>query len=303
MPRGTLLGLTVESAFPLVAVPEGSGAGRPVRLERVTRERLDGLWPSSGARRTNEQRFPSGRLAVGVDHHPEAGYRIRTPRHGHYVISLDGHDVVCAAPDVADWRWQRMLLSQALPVAATAQGLELLHASGVTLGDGAIGIAGNSGSGKSSLGAHLVLRGAGFLTDDVLALEEGDGVLMAHPGAAAISLRASEADARLGRRIGTARKSLYEVERDGRVLPLRALYFPAPADGEPRIDPFAPTFPDLVRHNFNWNVSTSKRLEQLLHTASAISASVASYSVTVPPGADWAAIADLVERHAESLDT
>jgi hypothetical protein len=190
-------------------------------------------------------------------------------------------------------------------VAATAHGLELLHASGVTLGDRAVGIVGNVGSGKTSLGVHLVLRGAGFLTDDVLALEAREGVLVAHPGAATVSLRSAEltgvpghARRRLGSLIGRSEKAIYSVPRDDRVLPLSALYFPQQVpDGPARIEPYKPDFPELVLHSFNWNVATPARLERLLDVASLIASGVPTHSVLIPAGAGAAAVAELIEKH------
>jgi hypothetical protein len=303
--RAALLGLEVESDFPLVGVSGGESTGRLVSLTTVPREALERDWPKQDVRRTNEQRLPDGRLAIGIDHHPEAGYRFEIPRYGRYVVSLDGRHVRCAPPRMAAWRWQRLLLSQVLPVAATAQGLELLHASGVTFGERAVGIVGRAGSGKTSLGAQLVLGGAGFLTDDVLALEARGGGLVAYPGAATLSLRSTELSGvpaasrrRLGNLIGRSGKAIYEVPRDTRALPLTALYFPRhEPGGEARIEPHKPTFPELVANNFNWNVTTGERLERLLEVASLIAAGVETHSVLVPDGVDWAGVAELVARH------
>src|SRR5207248_1369448 len=130
----------------------------------------------------------NGRLWLAVDHHPELGYRIYAPRYGRHLVSSDGTRIVSALPNVAPWRWQRLLFAQALPLAATLQGLEALHASAVELGGKAFAFTAASGTGKTSLAMHLVARGATFLTDDVLAVEARVGALIAHPGASTLSV-------------------------------------------------------------------------------------------------------------------
>ncbi len=303
MHRAALLGLEVESDFPLVGAPGGGPSARRVSLTTVPRETLDREWPKRDVRRTNEQRLPDGRLVIGIDHHPEAGYRFEIPRYGRYVVSLDGRHVQCAPPRMAAWRWQRLLLSQVLPVAATAQGLELLHASGVTFGGHAVGIVGQAGSGKTSLGAQLVLGGAGFLTDDVLALEPGEEGLWhirsRHPQP---SLHRAQ---RGSRRLPPPPREPHRPLGEGD-LPGASRYPGTPAHGallpghvsggEARIEPHKPTFPELVANNFNWNVATDERLERLLEVASLIAGGVETYSVLVPEGAGWAGIAELLAR-------
>ena len=75
-------------------------------------------------------------------------------------------------------RWQRLMFAQALPLAATLQGLALLHASAAEIDGRAFGFIASSGAGKSSLVVHLVATGdTRLLTDDVLALESSGEAL------------------------------------------------------------------------------------------------------------------------------
>src|SRR5688500_11589471 len=87
----------------------------------------------------------------------------------------------------------------------------------------------------------MVSRGAGFMTDDVLALDRRDGVLRAHPGAGIASVRPAEKALidralwrRLGRTLGHSGKSYLALPREERPLPLAAVYYLRPGD-EPRI--------------------------------------------------------------------
>lgn len=62
------------------------------------------------------------------------------------------------------------------------------------LGGNAALFAGPSGTGKSSLAAALLRRGAALLSDDAVALELRGDTLIAHPGAALLCLRRDEHD-------------------------------------------------------------------------------------------------------------
>src|SRR5262249_11919219 len=111
--------------------------------------------------------------------------------HGRVLISSDGRELLCE-PDSANEQWASIVVAQALPLAATLRGLEVLHASGVVLDGRAVLITGAAGAGKSSLAAALMRAGGLLLSDDAVALELHDGALMAHAGSLALQLRAAE---------------------------------------------------------------------------------------------------------------
>ena len=82
------------------------------------------------------------------------------------------------------------------------------------------------------MAAHLIARGASFLTDDVLAVEPVNGELLAHPGAGLVSIAEAEwqamspeGRARFGRRLGRSDKSYFAPGVEERPLPLAAVYF------------------------------------------------------------------------------
>ena len=111
---------------------------------------------------------------MAVDHHPDLGYRVYAPRNGRHLVSPDGAQIFSTRPIHALWRWQRLLLAQVLPLSATLQGLELLHASAVGWNGRDLGLVARAGTGKTSVAAHVVARGGVLVTDDVLALEDKD---------------------------------------------------------------------------------------------------------------------------------
>ena len=148
-----------------------------MRLELVSAGELAAGWDPGEAERLFRQPLPDGRTALALERHHTAGYRLLADDYGSWLVSSDGTAIRTAPPsDLAPWLWERFLVAQVLPFAALLQGVEVLHASGVVLHGRVVAIVGASGAGKSSVALNLVLRGAGFFTDDVLALEPaGEG--------------------------------------------------------------------------------------------------------------------------------
>ena len=62
------------------------------------------------------------------------------------------------------------------------RGFELLHASAVTTDHGLIALVARTGGGKSSLAAEFLRRGAALFSDDIVALDDAGGEVIAHPG-------------------------------------------------------------------------------------------------------------------------
>src|SRR3954453_11560833 len=173
-------GLEIDAGFeaPGLSPAAGSRSGRPVRLDLAAAEEIDRDWPTHGVERVLEERFDDGPPARTIDVHPEAGYRLYARHFGLARISPTGDEVLCAPPDDEPWSWQRFLVGRVLPWAAVLRGREVLHASARPPARRALAVVGPTGPGKTSLAIELVRGGAGFLTDDVLALERsGDEIL------------------------------------------------------------------------------------------------------------------------------
>ena len=128
-----------------------------------------------------ERRFASGQPMLLVQR-GRTDYRVWAPRHGQYVVSADGRVVSAQIPRSGSWWWTKLLFAQVLPLAASLQGLECLHAGCVTLDGRAYALAAASGTGKSSVALHLVAQGALFVSDDILAAEVRDHGVTVHPG-------------------------------------------------------------------------------------------------------------------------
>lgn len=125
------------------------------------------------------------------------------------------------------------LLGQVLSCSMLLRGIEPLHATTIVVNGEAIAFVGDSGDGKSTLGAAFLARGFPLLTDDLLALERRNGRWLAKPGPARLKLFPSIAARVLGRtgradplNPGTSKMilRLTPAETVARAVPLRAIY-------------------------------------------------------------------------------
>lgn len=229
--RGRAFGVVLESSTQVAGLlSDTNGAElRLVEWQAVP----DGELGAVGlAEALVDRRHDDGRPFMSVEHDPELGYRIAAPGFGAHLVSDDGSLIRSSLPAVKGEAWQRLFFAQALPLAAALNGLALFHASAVVVDGRAYAFVGLSGSGKTSIAAQLVARGARILTDDVLALEPAGGEIRAHAGPARISIEPAEleglgADGRL--RLGEVLETPTE---DGKVqLETRPEPGPVPLGG------------------------------------------------------------------------
>jgi hypothetical protein len=314
MPEATsrtyVFGLRLDSTLPLRAVPAGKDAPRrTVVLCHTERAELEALWPQAGTSSLLDRRTPSGRLVMSVEVHAQAGYRIAAPGFGTHLVSSDGAGILSAVPRISAWRWQRLLFAQVVPLAATLQGLELFHASAVERSGRVVGLIAASGTGKSSIAAHLVSRGARYVADDVLALEPVNGETVAHPGPATASVYRSELRSlgaagarRVGVVIGQSDKVQLAVQPIEGALPLEAIYFiDRRRDTIPfAIDEVRPPDPRLLlASSFISYLRTPEFLVGHLDACAQIAQSTQTFRVSVPAEFSAGDVADALERHAE----
>ena len=307
--RSRAFGLELDLSFPAPGLPpaDGPACGPSVRADLVGPDEIDRDWPATGCTRVLEERFGGSRPERTIDMHPRAGFRLYARHFGLARISARGARVVCSPPGVAPWRWQRFLVGRVLPWAAVLRGLEPLHASAVRVDGRAVAIVGPTGAGKTSLAVQLAARGAGFMSDDVLALDEHDGTLRAHPGAAIAAIRPAERAAvprstwrRLGSVLGHSEKTYLELTRVGGPAPLGALYFLG-SGGGPAIEPIEQPDPRLLlASTFVLGVQTPERLLRQLDVCAAIVRTVPLYRLRVASGAS-AALAERVEAHTREV--
>jgi hypothetical protein len=190
--------------------------------------------------------------------------------------------------------------------------LEVLHASAVEIDGHVVGVLGPSGMGKSSLAAQLVLQGATFFTDDVLALESGaDGHLRAHPGLSVLALRVNERDAlregqaeTLGSILSRGGKTHYVVAQPSRSAPLGALYFlERHSEKESLLIEriLAPSPTMLLGSTFEGTVRTAARLHCQLDVCAKLAEQVPMFNLRVPSIRNAAQTATEVHAHVCSV--
>lgn len=187
--QGVAFGLEITGHFPAPGLWTAGSLARRVSLELAdpgTLEPSEAGWEP----RCRVPLDDRGRK-LRLEEHRDHGYLLRADGFGSYLVARDGRRVAVAPPPLPAWRWQRLLTAQVLPIASVAQGLELFHASAVEVDGRALAILGGSGAGKTTLAARLMLSGAGFVSDDVVAVEAVDGRLVAHSGPPLMNLRDS----------------------------------------------------------------------------------------------------------------
>jgi hypothetical protein len=286
-------------------------SGRPRRkvvLEAVPPAEIELRWRPRFATTVLERRLRDGRLIMSVDHVPAIGYRIYAPRVGRHLVAADGGRILSALPRLAPWRWQRLLIAQVLPLAATLQGLELLHASAVDLGGAALAFVARSGTGKTSVAAHLVAGGASLVTDDVLAFEPDEGGVLAHPGAHLLAVSPAELTPmttagrrRLGTVVGRGDKAILEVAGAEERCRLGAIFFLV-RSGSGRdvgIEQLSPAPARLLSNSFNTYVGSQRRVVNQLTAYSRLAQSVPMYEVTIPPSRPAADVAASIREFAK----
>jgi hypothetical protein len=106
-----------------------------------------------------------------------------------FLIAGDGRRIAVRASAKASREvFHTYLLGQVLSFALLKQGVEPLHATAVIVDGEAVGFLGDTGYGKSSLGAAFLHAGCPLLTDDVLVVKEESHGLRAYPGPPRIKL-------------------------------------------------------------------------------------------------------------------
>jgi hypothetical protein len=307
--HGVAYGLRLTGCFPARGLWTGvdSAAMRSASLELVPWAALTGWGPGSDCEPLLRLPAARGAPVLTLDAHPDKGYMVRADGFGAYQITPDGQRVFVAPGAAQPWRWQRLLTAQALPVAALLQGLELFHASAVQIHGRVVAFAGASGAGKTSIAAELLVAGATFVSDDVLALERKGDIVIAHPGPALMNLRGSTLDARERARLGVEvgrdeGGSRLLVRRKARSAPLHAIYLlrrGGRSAGGIRLERLSPPAPaQLLGAAFGTAIRTPARLVGRLDLCAHIARLTPVFSLEAPAPATPDALAETVLRHA-----
>jgi hypothetical protein len=290
--------LEIRPAGSPVAVP----AVQPLTCVRRDPRELERRWSTADRTPGSARELRDGEtVLLSVEFAPPAGYLLHAPGYARILIAADGTELICD-PEPGSSGWSTLLTAQALPMAATLQGFEVLHASGVVLGGKAALFAGPQGAGKSSLAAALLRRGAALLSDDTVALKLSDGELIAHPGAGLLQLRATEDD-RLSVRERTVLgpseaflgKQRYNPNLTASPAPFGELFLlersthGPPVERIEAVDPFV-----LLASTFNLSVRTPERLKRHLDLTVALAATERIYRLRIQPDIDATQLAEIV---------
>jgi hypothetical protein len=311
--NGTAFGLALEvdPTIEIPGIPDVDGPALASQAQPPTRVRLDPRelqrrWSSiEGTPECVRELRDGETVLLSVELASPAGYLLRAPRFGRILIAPDGTELLCD-PEPASLEWTTLLPAQALPLAATLRGFEVVHASGVVLGGRAALFTGPPGAGKSSLAAALLhRRETELLSDDTVALEPREGKLIAHPGAALLQLQAAEHErlsarerAILGAPTTVLGKQRYSPSAIATSAPLGELFLLErstaghPIERIEAVDPFA-----LLASTFNLSVRTPERLARHLDLAVELAATKRIYRLRVQPGMNATQLAEIVHEH------
>jgi hypothetical protein len=290
---------------------KGGGESAPGHATvRLDPEGLERRWREcgGGAKRMRELRQEE-EVVFAVDLAEPAGYLLQAAGLGRVLVSGDGRELLCdPVPGCEDWAM--ILPTQALPLAATLQGFEVLHAAAAATEHGACLFSGPPGAGKSSLGAALLRRGAASLGDDAIALRPAAGGLLAYPGAGTVFLREAEQT-----RLTPAERDLlgapervnggrwrYRAEMAPGPAPFGALFLLERAERGPLVEVVGGADPTaLLASTFNLSVRTPERLARQLDFVGALAASGRIFRLRVLPGVDSTELAEAALEYLAGL--
>ncbi len=140
---------------------------------------------------TEASPIPDARIVVERDAGAapaESEYCFSVPDVGEYRILNGERIAIFPAPDVPDARLRVFLMGSALAALAVQRGLLFLHGSAVRLAGRTIALCGPAGSGKSSLAAALLARGASFVCDDLGRFDVDAGRAVVYPSTPRLKL-------------------------------------------------------------------------------------------------------------------
>jgi len=317
--RSHAFGFTIESRQPITGLPLSDFAyGPPTQLEVTDASTIDSVWPAQSTIRLLDERADTSPGSNTIDEHERAGYRLYAAGYGLAQIAADGRLVRYAPARRDKWDGLRFLLGRVLPWTALLRGLEVFHASAVSIDSQGVAFLGPAGAGKSSLAVRLVAAGAHFLTDDVLAIDrDADGALRAHPGASIASLREHEwqlvgtRKGGFGTLLGHGTKLHVELPRSEQPAPLRLVYLLRTPGGErgeddrdsqhPAIESISAPDPRvLLGGTFVRTVQTPARLRNQLDVCAQLARSAHFFTVRTSPRVPPDELAAALEGHTHA---
>ena len=292
----TAFGMSVASDIALPgAVPRPDPTPKPdLLLRSVHREELEGLADSPRYMRYLHSFEGCGYAMLdGEDGDVLFHYRERALFH----LSADHHVLRCAISE-SGTAWQRVLLDTVLWTISLLQGFELLHAGAVVTSRGLIALVGPSGAGKSTLAIELLRRGGVLFADDIVALQARGDQAIAHPGPALMNVPRSvepwapEAWEVLGELGDEDWVSVRRVPPPPQAV--RAIVLLTPGATAAECVAVTPTSLQVLPYMVTFTHLLDERRRQQFEVAGALAAGATLVSLSRPPGADPAPLADLI---------
>ncbi len=198
-------GLRLASSFPLPGMPAATQAFADLPLLALALRdpaELERAWSGASGPAEWRGRQGDGRDLV-IERGADGDVLFRYGELARFRLDRGMQRLECA-PSRDGLDWQRALIGKVIPSVSLMLGYEGLHAAAVDSPDGVVAIMGASGAGKSTLALELLCRGWPLFCDDVLALSQADGVVLAHPGTPHMNLAQSFPGAIDSRELGDA---------------------------------------------------------------------------------------------------
>jgi hypothetical protein len=293
--RLSAFGLDVEADFPLPGARPGGSPGGDLALRLVP---ADELLPLLAEPRLLRLLHAFDGCAYAMLEGPDGDILVCYGYRGLLHVSADQRLLRCAPTVQTDPHWQRVLLDTVLWSVSLMRGFELLHASAVETPAGIVAFVAMSGGGKSSLAAEFLLRGARLFCDDVVALDDPGGEVVAFPGPPVMNLPRQLDPAVLGARPIADFGDERWVEVDppsGEARSLAAVVLVDRAPGlKAACSPVEGTPLDLLPHAFGLphvNGRDKRRFELF----SRVAATTPLLRLTADPSVPTGVLADLVD--------
>lgn len=224
------------------------------------------------------------------------GIHVRFPDLADFLVTPDGREVhATPAPELDVATLEHLQLSQLLPLALSAQGMPVFHASCVAMDDKAVAFLGESGRGKSTLALHLSLQGAPLITDDALVLQRAGNRYQVQPSHPSVRLWQDSQDALVGTRLPIAKPVSFTSKArflPGNLLPLcdepqplRGAYFLGEGtSGKVTITPInaVEAAMEWVKHSFLLDIGDKHRLKSHFEVMAHLALQGISYRLDYP---------------------
>ncbi len=196
-------------------------------------------------------------------------------------------DVSLTAPHGMD---EVLAAGPVLALALALMGRPCLHASAVSIGDGAVAFAAPSGGGKSTLAALACLAGAELVADDILALGVETPEVRCLTGSRELRLRPATAQLLAGapwprRKTADAKVAVLAGREDPAAPRLAAIVLPViSADGTTRIEPVggSAAIRALLACARVVSLQTPEHHMTMLELVATLASTIPVYRVTMP---------------------